>query len=129
MISRSEVRASWAGMARAGFCPMNMTYGRVVRPWLGIYSLCVTPQVKERFNLSVNSGCYIVEVAPGSPAEKGGIKESDVIVKANDQDIKTTQDLKQVLKTKKVGEEITLVIMREDEYETITVKLAERPRE
>ncbi|GAI04560.1 unnamed protein product, partial [marine sediment metagenome] len=69
-----------------------ISYGRVIRPWLGIYSLCVTPQVKERFNLSVDSGCYIVEVVPQSPAEKGGIKEGDVIVKVNDQDIKTINE-------------------------------------
>jgi len=105
-----------------------ISYGRVIRPWLGIYSLCVTPQVKERFNLSVDSGCYIVEVVPQSPAEKGGIKEGDVIVKVNDQDIKTINDFKQIIKTKKVGEEITLLILREDAYKTVRVKLAEMPR-
>lgn len=105
-----------------------ISYGRVIRPWLGIYSLCVTPQVKERFNLSVDSGCYIVEVVPQSPAEKGGIKEGDVIVKVNDQDIKTINDFKQIIKTKKVGEEITLLILREDAYKRVRVKLAEMPR-
>ena len=106
-----------------------ITHGKVIRPWLGIYSLCVTPQVRQRFNLSVESGCYIVEVVSGSPAEKGGIKEGDVLVKVNDQDIKTTLDLKQVLKTKKVGEEITLRIVREDRYKRVRVKLTEMPIE
>ena len=106
-----------------------ITHGRVMRPWLGIYSLCVTSQVKERFHLSVDSGCYIVEVVPQSPAEKGGIKEGDVVVKVNDQDVKTVEDLKQILKTKKIGEEITLLIVREDEYKRVRVTLAERPRE
>ena len=104
-------------------------FGRVMRPWLGIYPLCVTPQVKERFNLSVDSGCYIVKVAPKSPADKGGIKEGDVIVKVNDQDIGTPEDLTQIIKTKKIGEEITLLILREGEYKTIRVKLGERPPE
>lgn len=103
--------------------------GRVMRPWLGIYPVCVTPQVKERFNLSVDSGCYIVKVVPKSPAEKGGIKEGDVIVKINDQDIRTPEGLTQIIKTKKIGEEITLLILREGEHKTIRVKLAERPPE
>ena len=106
-----------------------ITYGRVIRPWLGIYSLYLAPQVKERFNLGVESGCYIIEVVPGGPAEKGGIKEGDVIVKVNDQDIKTPEDLKQVIKTKKIGEEISLLIFREDVYKTMRVTLAETPRE
>jgi len=70
-----------------------------------------------------------VEVVSGSPAEKGGIKEGDILVKVNDQDIKTTLDLKQVLKTKKVGEKITLRIVREDEYKRVSVKLTEMPIE
>jgi len=102
-------------------------HGRVIRPWLGVSTLCVTPQVKERFNLSVDSGCYIINVAPKSPAEKGGIKEEDVIVKVNDQDVKTIEDLQRAIKTKKIGEEITLLIFREDKYERVKIKLEERP--
>ncbi|GAI58843.1 unnamed protein product, partial [marine sediment metagenome] len=60
---------------------------------------------------------------------KKGIKEGDVIVKVNDQDIKTPEDLKQVIKTKKIGEEISLLIFREDVYKTMRVTLAETPRE
>ena len=104
-------------------------HGRVIRPWLGVSALCVTPQIKERFNLAVDSGCYIIQVVPESPAAKGGIKEGDVIVKVNDQDIKTIEDLGRIIKTKNIGEEITLSIFREDEYKRVTVKLEERPGE
>jgi len=106
-----------------------ITHGRIIRPWLGIYSLCVTPEVKERFNLTVDSGCYIIEVVRKSPAEKGGITAGDVIVKVDDQDIKTVEDLKEIMKAKKIGEETTLLILRQDKYEKVKVKLGETPRE
>lgn len=106
-----------------------ITHGRVIRPWLGIYYLCITPQIRERFNLAVDRGCYIAQVVPKSPAEKAGIKEGDVIVKVNDQEIRTAEDLRQIIKTKKIGEEITLLILRQNKYEKVKVKLAEMPRE
>lgn len=104
-------------------------HGRVIRPWLGVSTLCLTPQVKQRFNLGVDSGCYIINVVPESPAEKGGIKEGDVIVKINDQDVRTIEDLQRVIKTKKIGEEVTILIFREDEHKRVKVKLEERPAE
>jgi len=106
-----------------------ITHGRVIRPWLGIYYLCITPQIEERFNLAVDSGCYIAQVVPGSPADTAGIKEGDVIVKVNDQDMKAGEDLRQIMKTKKIGEEVTFLILRQDEYKEVKVKLAEMPRE
>jgi len=106
-----------------------IAYGRVIRPWLGVSTLCVTPQVKERFSLTVDSGCYIIRVVPEGPAEKEGLKEGDVIVKVNDQDIGTIEDLRRALKAKEVGEEVTLVIVREGELQTVRVKLGEMPRE
>ena len=104
-------------------------FGRVIRPWLGISTRYVTPQIKEQFNLGVDSGCYIMNVVPKSPADKAGLKEGDVIVKANDEDLKTLEDLSRVIKTKEIGEELTLLIFREDEYEKVKVKLEERPTE
>ncbi len=104
-------------------------HGRVIRPWLGVSALYVTPQVKERFNLDVDSGCYIINVVPKSPADKAGIKEGDVIIKVNDQDLRSLEDLQRVIKTREIGEELTLLIFREDEYEKVKVKLEERPTE
>jgi len=103
-------------------------HGRVIRPWLGIYSVSVTPQVKERSNLSVDSGCYIVDVVPESPADKGGVKEGDVITRVDNQTINTVGDLQQIMKTKKVGEETTLTIIRENKHIELRVKLEEMPQ-
>jgi len=104
-------------------------YGRVIRPWLGIYYLPITSQVRQRFNLSVDSGYYIAKVVPKGPAEKAGMKKGDVIIKVNDQSIETAQDLRQIMKTKRIGEGITLLILRQGQYKEVRVKLEEMPRE
>lgn len=103
-------------------------YGKVIRPWLGIYYLPVTSQIKKRFNLSVDTGVYVAKVVPEGPADKGGIKEGDVIVKVNDQNIKTAQVLKEIMKKMKVGERISLLVVRRGEYKKTRVRLGEMPR-
>ncbi len=76
-------------------------------------------------------GVSVIEFAsavmPDSPAEKSGLLKGDVIVKINDQDVGTVEDLQRVIRTKKIGEEVTILIFREDEYESVKVKLEERP--
>ncbi len=104
-------------------------YGKVIRPWLGIYYLPVTSQIQERFNLSVDTGIYVAKVVAGGPADKGGIKEKDVIIKVNNQDIRTGQDLKETMKKMKVGEEISFLVVRQGEHRKIRVKLGEMPTE
>ncbi len=102
-------------------------YGKVIRPWLGIYFLPVTPQVKARFNLTVDSGLYVAKVVAGGPADKGGIKEGNIIVKMNGKDVKTYEDVQEIMKKMKVGEQITLVCVRQGEYKKIQLKLGEMP--
>jgi len=103
-------------------------YGRVIRPWLGIYYLPVTAQIKRRFGLSAEAGIYIVEVIPGSPADKGGIRKGDVIVRADGMDVKTSDDLREVIGKKKVGDRMSILIMRGDKIKGIEVELGEMPR-
>ncbi|MBE0478856.1 trypsin-like peptidase domain-containing protein [Candidatus Aerophobetes bacterium] len=104
-------------------------YGRVIRPWIGIYYYSVTSQVKERFKLTVDSGIYIAQVAPQSPADKAKIKEGDVIVKIDDYAIKSAEDVREMLKNAKVGQKVNLLLVRQGEYKETIVELGEMPAE
>jgi serine protease Do len=94
---------------------------------LGVYYLPITPQVKRRFNLPVESGIYIVKVVPGGPSAKGGVRDGDVILEVNGKKIETAQNLKEIMKKKKIGEEVTLLVIRQGEYKRLRVKLGEMP--
>ncbi|GAH26648.1 unnamed protein product [marine sediment metagenome] len=104
-------------------------YGKVIRPWLGISYLPITPQVVSRFSLPVKSGLYVASVISGSPADKVGLRAKDIIRKFDGQEIKTPRDLKAFLSKKKVGDEVSLTILRNKETKIIRVTLGERPTE
>ena len=104
-------------------------YGKVIRPWLGISYLPITPQVVSRFNLPVESGIYVASVISGSPADKAGLKAKDIIRKFDTQEVKTSRDLKAFLSKKKVGDQVTLTILRGKETKIIRVTLGEMPAE
>jgi serine protease Do len=53
--------------------------GYVVRPYMGVGSYTVDQFVIQRYNLAVAKGAFITNVAPGSPADKAGIKAGDVV--------------------------------------------------
>lgn len=105
-----------------------LTYGRVIRPWLGIYYLPITPQLARRFNLSSEVGIYIVKVVWGGPAYKGGIREGDIIIKINGYEIKDVEDMRKVLKNKSVGERVEVVLIRRGKVEKVEVQLGEMPQ-
>ncbi|MGB3490726.1 MAG: DegQ family serine endoprotease [Xanthobacteraceae bacterium] len=57
----------------------------VKRPWLGARLQAVTPEIAETLGLSRPAGALVVKVVPGSPAARGGLKLSDLIVAVDGQ--------------------------------------------
>ena len=70
--------------------------------------------------------CKLARVTEGSPAEKAGLKAGDIITKFDGKTIKNYDDLLDVLKKKKPGEEVEVIVDREGEIATLTVKLDKR---
>ncbi|XP_036969171.1 serine protease HTRA3 isoform X1 [Acanthopagrus latus] len=71
--------------------------------FIGITMLTITPALTEELKRQnshfpdVTSGIYVHEVIPHSPAQKGGIKDGDIIVKLNGRSLMTTADLQEAL--------------------------------
>jgi serine protease Do len=70
--------------------------------------------------------CRIVQVGPGSPAEKAGIKADDVIVKCDGKALGRFPDLVAIVQKKKPNEELALEIKRGEETLTLKVTLGKR---
>ena len=104
-------------------------YGKIIRPWLGITYLPITPQVVSRFNLPVKSGFYVTSVTSGSPADKAGLQAKDIIRRFDGQEVKTFRDLKTFISKKKIGDRVSLTILRGKETKIIRVTLGEMPTE
>jgi putative serine protease PepD len=67
------------------------------------------------------NGAGIVAVQPGSPADKAGLKQNDIITKFNDTTISDSADLQQAVRSQKPGTTVTLTVDRDGQ--TISVKV------
>ena len=102
--------------------------GYVIRPWLGVALYNVDQYVVLRYNLAVDKGAFVTEVAPGSPADNAGIEESDVIVSMDSKEISTAQDLILAIHSSEIGQRVEIVFWRGDTENTTYAILIERPQ-
>uniref|UniRef100_A0A832GLA0 DegQ family serine endoprotease n=1 Tax=Caldimicrobium thiodismutans TaxID=1653476 RepID=A0A832GLA0_9BACT len=103
------------------------TKGKVERGWLGVVIQDLTPSLAEEFGLKVAEGVLVAEVISGSPAEKAGLKEKDVILSLNGKPIKNSAELRSQILLLKPGTEIELEILRGNERKKVKV-IIEAPK-
>lgn len=99
--------------------------GYFSRPYLGIRLQTINPQIAYRYQLPVQYGVYVLEVSPGSPADKAGIQVNDIITCLGDACINENQSYYNVLFTNNPGDNIAIKIVRDGSEETIDVTLGE----
>jgi len=103
--------------------------GEVVRGWLGLVIQKMTPGLAESFGLDEARGAIVSEVVSGSPAEKAGIEQGDVVVKFNGEKIGDYGELSRMAALTKPGTEVTLSIIRRGREIEIEVVLGTYPKE
>jgi serine protease Do len=109
-------------------------HGEIVRPFLGVRYNMVTKRTAEVNNLSVDYGALVVRgkgeeelaVMPGSPADKVGIVENNIILSIDGEELRE-QDLATVLRSKTVGQEIVLRVLQAGEERELRVTLEKAP--
>jgi S1-C subfamily serine protease len=94
---------------------------------MGIGVSEVNEFVASLYSLAVNEGVLITNIVTGSPAEKSGLKEGDVITMMNDTNIVSTRDLAEELYTSKIGEKISVTYWRSNVKQTTELTLTEMP--
>ncbi len=126
--------------------PMLIAQGKYEHPWLGISGMSLNPDLARAMNLDPNQrGALVVDVVPGGPADKAGIRGSDreleidgekvrvggdVIVAINGQPVKAFGDVVTYLaRFTEVGQSLTLSILRRGAEQTVQVTLVARPAE
>jgi serine protease Do len=104
-----------------------ITEGKVVRPWLGVQLTTVTPTIQRYYNLSVNAGALITGVTTGGPASRAGLRAGDVIVKMDDEDIATSEDLISAIRSREIGDQVEIDYYRGSVEKVTTATLAQSP--
>jgi S1-C subfamily serine protease len=64
------------------------------------------------FNLPQESGVYVMNVAAGSPADKAGLREGDVVITLSERPSKSVDDIHRLLTADAIGKRLDLVILR-----------------
>jgi serine protease Do len=96
--------------------------GRVSRRWIGISGVDVTPQLARRYNLQTESGFLVAEVVPRSPSDYAGLRNGDVVVGADGNEIKHTKDLLVAISKVVAGRSIKLDVNRMGRKGSLDVK-------
>ncbi len=126
-----------AGANTVGFAvPINMvkaviddlqTNGRVARGFIGISTQPVTPELAAAMSLPSTDGVLVAKVHEGTPAEKAGLKDGDVIVRVGELDVAEPIALIKEVSSHAPGEEVKFTFLRNGKTKTVNATLTERP--
>lgn len=104
--------------------------GKVNHPYLGVQMIPLTDELKAgiarepslRSKVTAERGALVMKVVPRSPAEFGGIKPGDVIIKVADRSIDTPNDVQQQVEASQIGENLKLVVSRQGQVRSLNIK-------
>ena len=103
--------------------------GKFQRPYLGVRYITLNDTYAYNYNLSVKRGAYLAPdqtggaVVSGSPADKAGLKETDIITKVDGTAIDDSHSLSSLIGRKAVGDTVTLTVLRDGKEITVNVTL------
>lgn len=95
--------------------------GKIVRPYIGISGISLDDNMAKRYNLV--KGVYVAKIESSSAAYNAGIKVGDVIVKIDDKEITTIEELNEIKNSKSVGDTVKITVYRDGKNTEINVKL------
>jgi serine protease Do len=101
--------------------------GRVVRSYLGVSVQQVTNDQAEQFKLDPPIGTVVIDVDPGSPAEKAGIIRGDIIQKINGHEVRDAAAVGNRIAETDIGSNVTIDLVREGQPKTVTAQIVEQP--
>lgn len=106
--------------------------GRIIYPFLGIRYVVITKELQAERKLLVDYGALIVgsasepAVVKDSPADKAGLRAGDIILEFNGEKIEPSRTLASLISKYKVGDRVTLKVLRGAETLTLSATLEER---
>jgi len=109
--------------------------GKILRPFLGVRYILITPEFKKRNKLSVDYGALVLRgetmqdlaVTPGSAADIAGIQENDIILEVDGEKVDMDNLLVSLIQKKQVGDSVTLKILHKGEEKEVKVVLQAMP--
>ena len=110
------------------------TTGKISTPYIGVRYLILNKTVAQENSLPLDYGALLIRgekvtdfaVISGSPADKAGLMENDIILSIDGEKIDEKHQLASILSEKNVNDEVTLEVWHKGETKKVKVKLEER---
>jgi serine protease Do len=102
-------------------------FGRARRGWLGVRIQQVTPDIAESIGLKEPAGAMIAGVTDGGPADSAKIRNGDVVLRFNGQDVKDMRSLPRIVADTEIGKQVPVVLWRDGKEVTLEAKVGELP--
>jgi serine protease Do len=112
-------------------------HGEIVRPYLGVRYTQITENLKKKNNLTIDYGVLVsrgetpedLAVIPGSPADKAGIVENDIILEIDGVKLEQGKSLASIIRQKDIGQIVKLKILHKGSEKEVEVKLEKVPKD
>ena len=103
--------------------------GRVSRGRIGVVIQEVTKELADSFGLPKAAGALVNSVEKGGPADKAGIAPSDVIVKFDNKEIGSSNELPRIVAATRPGSKVSVQVWRKGERKDLQLTVGETPEE
>ncbi len=112
--------------------------GKAQHAWIGIQGGELTPALAQKLSLGTRRGVLVLSLDSRGPAKKGGLKAArdatasvptgaDLIVAINGTPVADMADVAEAVASRKVGDQITVTVLRDGTSQTVTLTLKDRP--
>lgn len=100
---------------------------KVIRGWLGVTVQDLDTEMAKMAKLKELKGAVVTDVVEGSPAEKAGLMRKDIIISFDGKEVEDSAHLRNMVVNTSPGKTVTLEIIRNGKYYTVTVTIGELP--
>ncbi len=102
-------------------------FGETRRGWLGVRIQSVTDEIADSLGMSKTVGALVASLTPGSPADKAGLKATDVITSFDGQEVAQMRGLPRIVARTPIGKEVDVDILRNGESMSMKVRVGRLP--
>ncbi len=102
--------------------------GKVTRGWLGVMIQDVSEDLAKSFHLEEATGVLVSEITKNSPAEKGGLKQGDVLLNLNGVPLEGVADLRNKIAMTSPDSTIKMDVIRDGEQKSLSLTVGEQPQ-
>ena len=139
VIGINSAKLATEGVEGMGFAiPINtvqniineiMEKGYVARPYLGVTIFDQQTAARYGYQLTIDSGVYVFQIAIDGPADRAGLQRGDVILSVEGKAVNSVQEVRAEIAAKKVGDKISVKYERDGVERTVDVTLQEMPQQ